>query len=152
MYILGLSEGSIVTIGLTVIGFLITAIGVFLRYKQKADNADQMKQVDEKIKHSELRIAQEIEDDLKPINAKIDKHENQFEKFKKESFDPLKEDVSQIKIEQRVMQESFENLKELITSNHNEIKELFQIKDGHDRAQFKDLWKTVNGKEDRKSK
>lgn len=150
MFILGLTESSIVSIALAALGLFTSLMGVFLRYKSKADNADTMKQVNVKIKDSESKLSKELEEDLKPIKNDIEKHEKNFNDFKRETIEPIKSDVAEIKIDQHVMKESFKNLESLINRNHNEIKDLLSTKDKHDREEHANLWKTVHTKEDKK--
>jgi len=136
MNTLGLSEGSWVSIGTVVIMALITA---FMRFKAKADTADTMKTVDKK-----------ISSDLIPVIKKIDDHEKDFKEFKREEIEPLKADVASIKSEQSVMNSVLENITKTLDKNHEEMKELYREQNKQNRSQFKDIWKTVNTKEDRK--
>ena len=118
MYLLGLSEGSWVGIGLAILTLLTPLMGVLLRAKQKADNADTMKTVDEK-----------IVEDLKPVIKMIDDNELDFKEFKKDQFNPLKDDVVDIKSEQKVMKNILATIKESLERNHQETMTLMKDKD-----------------------
>jgi len=136
MFIMAISEGSVVSIGTVIVMAGITA---FIRNKAKADNADTM-----------TKVGTKIAEDLKPVIKKIDDNEESFKEFKKEEIEPLKADVQNIKNEQSVMNKVLENITKTLDRNHEEMKELYREQSKQNRSQFKDIWKTVNSKEDRK--
>jgi len=131
MYIIGLSEGSWISIGLGVLALLTPVMGMFLRAKQKADNADTMKTVDEKI----------IED-LKPVIKKIDDHEQDFKDFKKQEIEPLKADMNSLKCKTGIMDTKIDN----VLSGIDDIKKMFEKSD----KTFDNLWKELGKKQEKK--
>lgn len=136
MFIMAISEGSVVSIGTVIVMAGITA---FIRNKAKADNADTM-----------TKVGTKIAEDLKPVIKKIDDHEKDFKEFKKEEIEPLKVDVTNIKNEQSVMNKVLENITKTLDRNHEEMKELYKDQNKQNRSQFKDIWQTLSKKEDRK--
>jgi len=81
MYLLGLTEGSWVTIGLAILSLLMTIMGIALRATQKSGNSATMKTMDEKfdiemekkVKPINKRLAN-TEDDIKEINKTLGDH------------------------------------------------------------------------------
>lgn len=131
MNILGLAEGSWINIGLAVLGILTTLMGVFLRVKQKADNADTMIKVDNK-----------IAEDLKPVIKKIDEHEQDFKDFKRDEIEPLKADMNSLKCKTSVMDTKIDS----ILVGIDDIKKLFEKSD----KQVENIWKVMQTKQDKK--
>ena len=130
MNILGLAEGSWINIGLAVLGILTTLMGVFLRVKQKADNADTMIKVDNK-----------IAEDLKPVIKKIDEHEQDFKDFKRDEIEPLKADMNSLKCKTSVMDTKIDS----ILVGIDDIKKLFEKSD----KQVENIWKVMQTKQDK---
>jgi len=130
MNILGLAEGSWINIGLAVLGLLTTLMGIFLRIKQKADNADTMIKVDTK-----------IAEDLKPVIKKIDDHEQDFKDFKKQEIEPLKADMNSLKCKTSVMDTKIDS----ILVGIDDIKKLFEKSD----KQVENIWKVMQTKQDK---
>ena len=131
MNILGLAEGSWINIGLAVLGILTTLMGVFLRVKQKADNADTMIKVDNK-----------IAEDLRPVIKKIDEHEQDFKDFKRDEIEPLKADMNSLKCKTSVMDTKIDS----ILVGIDDIKKLFEKSD----KQVENIWKVMQTKQDKK--
>lgn len=122
-FVLGISEGSWVDIGLAVVALLIPCMGVFLRYKAKSDKADIMVDI-------ESKIAEEIE----PIEKRMDKHDTDFKEFKRDEIEPMKKDIHDLITKQSVIDTKVDN----VLTGISEIKELFKtVFDKIDKKQDK---------------
>ena len=66
-FILGISEGSLINIGLVVLPLLI---GTFLRHKTKADKSEIM-----------IDVVKKIDDEIAPVVKRLKKHEDKINKL-----------------------------------------------------------------------
>ncbi len=134
MIILGLSEGAFfgwIGVVVTVLGVFISASHIFIRYKQKADNADTMKTVDAKI----------IEE-LEPVIKKINDNEQDFKDFKKQEIEPMKAEMNSLICKTSVMDTKIDS----ILIGIDDIKKLFEKSD----KQIDNVWKVMQTKQDKK--
>lgn len=135
-FVLGLAESSYVTIGLFVFPLII---GLFLRYKQRAENADTMKEVD-KI----------IADELKPIIKTMEEYERDIKELRKDELEPIKTSINNIMREQDVMNNILNTLVSTLDKNHTEIKDILKDRDRSYKENFLLLFDKLDGKQDKK--
>jgi hypothetical protein len=108
--VLAIAEGTwvaIVGISITMAG---AALGIFIRNKNKADNADNL-----------IVIKKQIDDDLEPIIKRMDRQDEEYKEYKRAVIEPMKETIDELITKQAVIDvkidgigEGIQDIKKLI--------------------------------------
>lgn len=80
--VLGLAESSWVSICLVI---LPLGIGAFVRYKAKADKSELM-----------IDVVKKIDEEIAPIQKRMNKHDDDFKEFKRYEIEPMKKDINEL--------------------------------------------------------
>jgi hypothetical protein len=87
--VLGITEGAWVEICVVLLPIIL---GVFFTLKAKSDKLDIM-----------VDVKKEIDDNIKPIEKRMDKHDLDFKEFKRDEILPMKETINQLVTKQTVI-------------------------------------------------
>ena len=134
--VLGISEASLVDIGVVVVPIILLGLGTFAYMKIKS-----------KIM---VDVKKEINEEIAPLKKSMDDYETDIKELKKDELEPIKKDINDIKREQDVMNSILNTLVKTLDRNHDEIKELMKDRDRSYKENFILLFDKLDKKQDKK--
>ena len=111
MFILGITESNWVDIGLVCFHIFL---GLFLTYKAKADKAEILIDVDNK-----------IDKKVNPVENRMDNHDKDFKEFKRDEIEPMKTEIHELITKQTVIDVKIDGISEGITDIKKLIGKVF---------------------------
>ncbi len=115
--VLGITEGSWISIGFGIITIAGSVMAFFLRYKAKADKAD--------IKGEIMNdVETKLHDEIEPIQKRMEKHDADFKEFKRDEINPMKEKVNSLVTSTSVIESKLDTMIDMQSEFQTDIKKL----------------------------
>lgn len=132
-FVLGISEGSWVSIGVVVGPLLIIGLIAFIVYKAKSEIM--------------ITVDNKIAEELAPIEKRMDKHDTDFKDFKRDEIEPMKKDIHELITRQSVIDTKVDN----VLIGIGRIEEYLKERDRSYKENFLLLFSKIDTKQDKKN-